>query len=96
MPLISSDLDGGGAQEKRRVALFSITAAALQTLFTTGSRRSFRVIEGVPEGAKLVGGEWSPSAAALLLYFEHESFDAVWETLPSIYEYPLRIEVRSD
>ena len=95
MSLISSDLNGV-SQERRHVALYIITGAALQSLFTIGNLHNFYVKEGIPEGAQLVGAEWSPSSKAVLLYFEHEDFSEVWETTASVYEYPIRIEVRSD
>ena len=93
MALLSIDVDptAGGVQ-RRRIGCYVMTGDAFVRLFRQGSQHCFRVLEGLPKDAVLVGGEYVPSRQAVLLYYASEEFDAGWEGLASQAEWPITLD----
>lgn len=91
MPLISSDIDGR-PQERKRIGYFSITVAAFKALFQRDAYHHFSVTEGIPESAVFLGAEYSEPDRQWRVYFEHDDFSEVWESLPGMAaEHPITL-----
>lgn len=69
-----------------------ISGPAITALFKKGTTICFRVLEGIPDDATLIGAEWRVSSSVLALYFESEEFDSFFESEEAVFEHPIEIQ----
>lgn len=62
---------------KRRLKRVLIQPAALLSLFGTCIEGKYFQVEGIPAGSKCVSMAIDPSTMLLVLFLEHESFEAI-------------------
>lgn len=72
----------------------SFSCKALSEWFGEGTEHRYRVVEGIPEGAEVVGVRFSPMLQRVVIALRHPNLTSAWhEDLASINNIPLIMEL---